>query len=159
MTPSASSGRAQLKNSSAISTGSGRPSSLLWSRDSPVPRHTTKEERGWQPGCLCLQEAHAHGPVPPLEAHNPTHVKRGVVKCLHDRARGIINTQDNLQKEVDYLARVLTQNMLSWLQCFSISLYAVVVASKYPEKARELWAYQATLIGEARREAGGVAPA
>ena len=43
-------------------------------------------------------------------------------------------------------------DMLSWLQCFS--LYAAVVASKYPEKARELWAYQATLIGEARRCGG-----
>ena len=28
-------------------------------------------------------------------------------------------------------------DMLSWLQCFS--LYAAVVASKYPEKAKELW--------------------
>ena len=26
----------------------------------------TQEERGWQPGCLYLQEAHAHGPVSPL---------------------------------------------------------------------------------------------
>ena len=39
-----------------------------------------------------------------------THVKRGVVRCLHDRAREIISTQDNLQKEVDHLARVLKQN-------------------------------------------------
>ena len=32
------------------------------------------------------------------------------MKCLHDRARGIISTQDNLQKKVDYLAKVLKQN-------------------------------------------------
>ena len=37
-------------------------------------------------------------------------MKRGVVRCLHDRAGGIISTQDNLQKEVDHLARVLKQN-------------------------------------------------
>ena len=37
-------------------------------------------------------------------------MKRGVVKCLHDRAREIISTQDNLQKEVDHLAKVLKQN-------------------------------------------------
>jgi len=43
-------------------------------------------------------------------------------------------------------------DMLSWLQCFS--LYAAVVVSKYPEKRNELWAYQATLIGEARRCGG-----
>ena len=45
-----------------------------------------------------------------FESHHPTHVKRGVVRCLHDRARGVISTQDNLQKEVDHLARVLKQN-------------------------------------------------
>ena len=43
-------------------------------------------------------------------SHHPTHVKRGVVRCLHDRARRVISTQDNLQKEVDHLARVLKQN-------------------------------------------------
>ena len=37
-----------------------------------------------------------------FESHHPTHVKRGVVRCLHDRA--------NLEKEVDHLARVLKQN-------------------------------------------------
>ena len=36
-----------------------------------------------------------------LESHHPTHVKRSVLRCLHDRAREIISTQDNLQKEVD----------------------------------------------------------
>ena len=34
----------------------------------------------------------------------------------------------------------------SWLQCFSA--YAAVVTSKYPQKARELWTYQATMIAE-----------
>ena len=34
----------------------------------------------------------------------------GVVRCFHDTARGIISMQDNLQKEVDHLARVLKQN-------------------------------------------------
>ena len=38
------------------------------------------------------------------------HVNRGVVRCLHNRARGITSTQDNLQKEVDYVARILKQN-------------------------------------------------
>ena len=33
-----------------------------------------------------------------------------VVRCLHDRARGIISMQDNFQKKVDHLARVLEQN-------------------------------------------------
>ena len=32
------------------------------------------------------------------------------MRCFHDMARGIISTQDNLQKKVDHLARVLKQN-------------------------------------------------
>ena len=32
------------------------------------------------------------------------------MRCLHYRAREIISTQDNLQKEVDHFARVLKQN-------------------------------------------------
>ena len=44
------------------------------------------------------------------ESHHPTYVKRGVVRCLHSGARVIVNTQDNLQNEVDHLARVLKQN-------------------------------------------------
>ena len=44
-------------------------------------------------------------------------------------------------------------DLMSWLQCFS--LYAAVVASKFPDKARELWAYQATMISEFRRCGGG----
>ena len=43
-------------------------------------------------------------------------------------------------------------DLLSWIQCFS--LYAAVVASRYPEKTKELWAYQATIIAEAQRCGG-----
>ena len=40
-------------------------------------------------------------------------------------------------------------DMLNWLRCYS--LYAAIIcSSQHPEKARELWAYQATLIGEAK---------
>ena len=34
-------------------------------------------------------------------------------------------------------------DLLSWIQCFS--LFAGVVCSKYPDKAAQLWAYQATM--------------
>ena len=40
----------------------------------------------------------------------------------------------------------------SWLQCFT--LYMAVVVSKHPEKTKELLAYQAMIIGEARRCVG-----
>lgn len=42
--------------------------------------------------------------------------------------------------------------MLSWLNCFS--LYAAVITSKFPHKARELWAYQAMMVSEQRRCGG-----
>ena len=71
---------------------------------SSIPQHAT-EERGLQPGCFRLQETHTHGPVSPFDSHHP-----GVVRCFHNTARGIITTQDNFQKEVDHLARVLKQN-------------------------------------------------
>lgn len=40
-------------------------------------------------------------------------------------------------------------NLWSWLQCYS--LYAAIMCSKYPVKAREMWVYQATIIGEAKQ--------
>lgn len=43
-------------------------------------------------------------------------------------------------------------DILSWLQCFSA--YAAVLCSRYPAKAKELWAYQATMISEHRRCGG-----
>ena len=45
-----------------------------------------------------------------FKSHHPTDGKGGVVRCFHNMARGITSTQDNLQKEVDHLARVLKQN-------------------------------------------------
>ena len=46
-------------------------------------------------------------PLPILPSN--THEER-LVKCLHDRARGMIGSQDSLQKKMDHLARVLRQN-------------------------------------------------
>ena len=43
-------------------------------------------------------------------------------------------------------------DLLSWLKCFS--LYAAIVASQYPGKTRDLWAYQALMIEEERRCGG-----
>ena len=40
-------------------------------------------------------------------------------------------------------------DMLSWLHCFS--LYAAIVCEAHPEKVKEMWAYQAMMISEARR--------
>ena len=84
------------------------------------------------PFLQCAERGHVHEPemspstgsphtwtsVSILSLHHLTHVTRGVVGCLHDRAKGIINTQDNHQKEYDPLARVIKQN--SYLQTLSV---------------------------------------
>ena len=43
-------------------------------------------------------------------------------------------------------------NFLSWLHCYS--LFAAIICSKYLEKSREMWIYQATIIGEAKQCGG-----
>ena len=43
-------------------------------------------------------------------SHHPSHVKRGLVRCLYNRARSITTWQDNLQKEECHLTKVLKQN-------------------------------------------------
>ena len=43
-------------------------------------------------------------------SHHPSHVKRGLVRCLYDGARSITTRQDNLQKEECHLTKVLKQN-------------------------------------------------
>ena len=40
----------------------------------------------------------------------------------------------------------------AWLQCFS--MYAAVICSKYPGKAKDLWAYQAFMVTEYRKCGG-----
>ena len=50
-----------------------------------------------------------------FQSHHPAHVKRGLVKCLHDRAKGIMSSQDKLQKEVDHLA--MESPLAEWLSC------------------------------------------
>ena len=42
-----------------------------------------------------------------FQSHHPPHVKRGLVRCLHDRARAIVSNQDKLQKEEHHLSKVL----------------------------------------------------
>ena len=40
-------------------------------------------------------------------------------------------------------------DVMSWLHSFS--LYAAILCERHPQKTREMWAYQATVIAEARR--------
>ena len=44
-----------------------------------------------------------------FQSHHPSHVKRGLVRCLYDRARSITTRQDNLKEEC-HPAKLLKQN-------------------------------------------------
>ena len=109
------SGKAQLRNSFTISMGSGRLSSSRWSRKKTGHSfsliHYSGEERmvAWMSLSICRKPMHMDRYLH-FKSYPPVHMQRGVVRCLHDRARGIVNTQDKLQNEVDHLARVLKRN-------------------------------------------------
>ena len=45
-----------------------------------------------------------------FQSHHPPHVKRGLVRCMYDRACAIASKQDNLQKEEDHFSMVLRSN-------------------------------------------------
>jgi len=52
------------------------------------------------------------------DAHHPQSVKRGIVKCLYDRAKGIVTKPSVISKEKKHLSSVLVSNgyPLSFLQ-------------------------------------------
>ncbi len=63
--------------------------------------------------------------------------------------------QEGASSQGPFMGRVTRReipDVLSWLQCFTT--YAAVVTARYPEKTRELLAYQAMIISEARRCGG-----
>ena len=74
-------------------------------QDTPVPRHTTQEERDGSLDISVYKKPTHTDQYLHFESHHLTHVKRGVVTCLHDRAREIIIMQDSFQKEVDHPAK------------------------------------------------------
>ena len=45
-----------------------------------------------------------------FRSHHPAQVKRGIVKCLFDRARRLISDERNLRKKEDYLEEVFRGN-------------------------------------------------
>ena len=45
-----------------------------------------------------------------FKSHHPSHVKRGIVRCLYQRARRVTNMSENLKKEEKHLYKVLQSN-------------------------------------------------
>ena len=57
-----------------------------------------------------------------FQSYYPTCVEHGQVKCLHDRAKGIVSTLDYLQKNMDHLAIVSKQKVSCQLDCSVLTL-------------------------------------
>ena len=56
-----------------------------------------------------------------FNSHHPLHVRRGVARCLYDRARSIITIEEKLCKEEHHLDKVLKKNVyLSFIHFFSL---------------------------------------
>ena len=45
-----------------------------------------------------------------FESHHPTHVKRGAVRCLYDRARNITQRDESLKEEESHLMKTFIGN-------------------------------------------------
>ena len=45
-----------------------------------------------------------------FQSHHPNHVKRGLVRCLYDKAKNNTNSQDNLVQAEHHITMVLKQN-------------------------------------------------
>ena len=96
------------------------------------------------PPTICYLEFRSH--------HSP-HVKRGLVRCLFDRARNVTSSQDILQKEECHLAKVLQQNGYPGLP--AIHLNEKVPKSPLPKKGTDHpWWLYSTLRGSARTSDG-----
>ena len=69
-----------------------------------------------------------------------------------DRKRALRESKSGLDSVFKSPTLREVPDLLSWLQCFS--LFAGVVISRYPDKAKDSFAYQALMIYEARRNGG-----
>ena len=79
-------------------------------RLSPIPGHLVVEKGGWHPRHLCLPKPTHTDRYLHFRSHHPTHVRRGLVRCLYDRARSITTSLDSLKREEGHLASVLKCN-------------------------------------------------
>ena len=98
--------------------------------------------------------------LPTVQAKLAGRIRRGefvdMAELLQDnieaeRRRGSV-PDNTCARGVGKARRREVPDLLSWVQCFGV--YACVVASKHPEKIREMMAYQTTIIREARRCGG-----
>ena len=94
---------------STTSTGFNLPSNCGGGRrqNPSLSGNSGQKEGGWRFDIAVYRKPTYTDRYLHFQSHHPTHVKSGLVKCLHNRTRGIISSQDNLEKEVEQLAKVL----------------------------------------------------
>ncbi len=69
-----------------------------------------------------------------------------------ERRRAALGGESSTSHGMKRVGRREVPDLLSWLHCYS--LFTAVVCESHPEKVREMWAYQATMIAEAWRCGG-----
>ena len=69
-----------------------------------------------------------------------------------ERRRAAVESETGQGQVGQRIGRREIPDIMSWVQCFSA--YAAVLVSKYPEKAKELLAYQTLMVGKHRRCGG-----
>ena len=75
-----------------------------------------------------------------FDSHHPQSVKRGIVKCLHDRAKRVITKPSGTAKEKKHLSAVLIANG------YPLPFLQKVTKSKPPVPERETIEYKSTAV-------------
>ena len=112
-----------------------------------------KEGSGDSPGVFILSEG-----LPPVPVKLVTKIQRGGGGDYVDMAELL---RDNMEMEhrqpsdaqgIGRQGRREMPDILSWITCFG--MYVSVLCDKYPDKVRQMFAYQTIMVREARRCGG-----
>ena len=75
-----------------------------------------------------------------FDSHHPQSVKRGIIECLHDRAKHVITKPSGTAKEKKHLSAVLLANG------YPLPFLQKVTKSKPPVPEREAVGYKSTAV-------------
>ena len=98
-------------------------------------RHNSYKEPRRSSHYHCLQKAHPYWPVPSLWfTPHPQSVKRGIVKCLYDRAKHLTTKPSDISEEKKHLSSVLVSNSYPSSFVRKLAKTTRVTANKEPAK-------------------------
>ena len=93
--------------------------------------------------------------LPPVPAKLVAKIQKGdyvdMAELLRDNMEWEhpLSTSDSSESKSGRASRREVPDLLSWITCFGV--YASVIRDKYPQKAKQLLAYQTLIVREARR--------